>query len=76
MGGILDFSTQSTSTSYTSTITNTDSGNRNISKTNAVENAGNLTINYGAVSEGTLDRYLPWLAVGLVLLGVFDLFRR
>lgn len=66
MGGILDFSTESTSTSYVSNVTNTDSNNRSAAQSSVLDNVGNLTLQIGG-QENLFDRWLPVVAVGFLL---------
>ena len=63
-GSLFDFSTESTSYSLQSTITNTDSNNRTQNESTVLDQVGNVTVN---LAEGnTVDRYLPIVAIGLM----------
>jgi len=70
--GILDFSTQSSNQSYTSTVTSTDSNNRSSATNSVNDNVGNVTVNLGAGGqETTLDKYLPLVGLGLLAAALF-----
>lgn len=66
LGGLFDFSTKSTSQTYSVVTTNTDSFNRSSSNNEVFDNVGNVTVNYGAGGE-TLDRILPIVALGMIV---------
>ena len=68
-GGILDFSTQSTATTYNTTQTWKDSYNQSSSSTNALENVGSLNVTLP--NQNPLTQAAPLiLAAGAVLLGM------
>lgn len=69
MGSLFDFSTQSTSYSLQSTITNTDSNNRTQNESQVLDQVGNVTVNLA--QDGGVDRYLPFVALGLLALALF-----
>lgn len=72
MGSLFDFSTQSTSYSLQSEVTNTDSNNRSQSESSVLDNVGNLTFNLGSGgASNDIDRWLPIIAVGLLMFALF-----
>lgn len=67
MGGILDFSSESTSWSSTVNTVNTDSNNRSNVNTTTMDNTGNMTLNLGGGGVGdTLKAILPYAVLGVV----------
>ena len=69
--GFLGSASESKSYSYvtTSNVTNTDSNNRSFSKSSVLDNVGNVSLQFGSpTSETALDRYLPAVGIGLLIL--------
>jgi hypothetical protein len=69
MGGIFDFRTESKNYVYTTTNTNTDSFNRSSSSSSVLDNVGNVTVN-PASADSVLDKYLPIVAIGFLVIGI------
>lgn len=69
-GGLFDFSTRSDSRVYNTTTTNTDSFNRSQSNSQVLDNVGNVTLQL-AGANSTLDKILPFVAIGAIALAVF-----
>jgi hypothetical protein len=72
-GKFLDAFSDRNSTSTTSNITNTDSGNRTETTSNIMENVGNTPVTIGPSGSGNdpLEKLLPIVLVGgLVIAGL------
>lgn len=69
--GFLGSASTSKSTTYNTTTntTSVDSYNRSFSKSSVLDNVGNVMVQLGAgAPESTLERYLPAVGVGLLIL--------
>jgi hypothetical protein len=67
--GILDFSTQSTSSTENYTTTQTDSFNRSTSSNSVMDNVGNVTYQLSD-KNAALNQWLPILAVVAVVAAI------